>query len=394
MLWGRCYEGECGAAVRAVRRGARRSMRAAADARVRCAADLGLGAAPLARLVPALRERLPDIPEPVALQPDEERLRLLDAVSQFLIALCRPRPGGARARRPALGGQGHARPAAPRRALRARTACCSLGAYRDVEVDRQHPLADALGALPRETDLRAPRARGSGQRGSRAVCWRRWPTRVPDALVAAHQRRDQRQPVLHPRGAAAPRRGGQDLRQRGARWTVEARRSRRWGSRGRAASDRAPAGASVRGTPTAAERCAGVHGAFRFDVAARVAGLDEARRRSTPSTKRLRRSCCARPATAETFDFTHALVRHTLYARAEPAAPGAPAPPDRRGDGAGLRRRARRARRRRSRSSTTAARRCRAPSAASSTRSPAADRAEVASGVGRKLLRSCAWRSS
>jgi predicted ATPase len=26
-----------------------------------------------------------------------------------------------------------------------------VGAYRDVEVDRQHPLAEALGALPRET---------------------------------------------------------------------------------------------------------------------------------------------------------------------------------------------------------------------------------------------------
>src|SRR5262249_59944663 len=49
-------------------------------------AALGHGAPPLARLVPSLRERFPDIPEPVSLQADEERFRLLDAVAQLLIA--------------------------------------------------------------------------------------------------------------------------------------------------------------------------------------------------------------------------------------------------------------------------------------------------------------------
>src|SRR5262249_36080673 len=75
VLWGRCYEGEAG-----------RPYGPFAEAIGECAretppdilrADIGLGAAPLARLVPALRARLPDIPEPVALQPDEERVRLL-----------------------------------------------------------------------------------------------------------------------------------------------------------------------------------------------------------------------------------------------------------------------------------------------------------------------------
>src|SRR5262249_58810472 len=50
-------------------------------------AALGVGAAPLAGLIPTLRERLPDTPEPGALQPDEERVRLLAAAAQFLIAL-------------------------------------------------------------------------------------------------------------------------------------------------------------------------------------------------------------------------------------------------------------------------------------------------------------------
>ena len=85
VLWGRCYEGEWAPPYSPFAE-AIAAYAAGADAD-RLRQDLGLGAAPLARLVPALRERLPDIGEPVALQPDEERFRLLDAVSQFLIAL-------------------------------------------------------------------------------------------------------------------------------------------------------------------------------------------------------------------------------------------------------------------------------------------------------------------
>ena len=33
--------------------------------------DPGFGAAPIARVIPAVRERLPDVPEPVALQPGQ-----------------------------------------------------------------------------------------------------------------------------------------------------------------------------------------------------------------------------------------------------------------------------------------------------------------------------------
>ena len=42
---------------------------------------MGLGAGVIARIIPAVRERLARIEEPVALQPDEERYRLLDAVN-------------------------------------------------------------------------------------------------------------------------------------------------------------------------------------------------------------------------------------------------------------------------------------------------------------------------
>jgi hypothetical protein len=51
--------------------------------------DLGTGGPALAQLVPFLRERLPDLPESVPVQPDEERFRLLDAMAHVL------RPGPA-----------------------------------------------------------------------------------------------------------------------------------------------------------------------------------------------------------------------------------------------------------------------------------------------------------
>ena len=149
VLWGRCYEGEAarpyGPFAEALTEYARRAPAETLRA------DLGLGAAPLTRLVPELRERLPDLPEPVALQPDEERVRLLDAVVQWLLALA--------ARAPTvvvlddLHWADHGTVAMLRHVARfaRRGRLLVLGAYRDVEIDGQHPLRDALGALPRET---------------------------------------------------------------------------------------------------------------------------------------------------------------------------------------------------------------------------------------------------
>jgi predicted ATPase len=104
-----------------------------------------------ARLVAAVRERLPDIPEAVALQPDEERFRLLDAVSQFLIATA--------ARTPVVlivddlhwADKGSIAMLRHVARFASRNRLLILAAYRDVEVDRSHPLSEALGALPRET---------------------------------------------------------------------------------------------------------------------------------------------------------------------------------------------------------------------------------------------------
>ena len=153
VLWGRCYEGEGGSPYGPFAEAIAEYGRGANPAPLR--QDLGLRAAPIARLVPALRERLPDIPEPVALQPDEERFRLLDAVSQFLIALSARAPlvlvldDLHWADKGTIGMLRHVVRFIPKHRILA------LGAYRDVELDRQHPLADALGSLRRETGTTA-----------------------------------------------------------------------------------------------------------------------------------------------------------------------------------------------------------------------------------------------
>jgi hypothetical protein len=53
----------------------------------RLRSDLGPAAGPLGQLIPALRELVSDLPTIEPLQPDEERLRLLDAVARFLAGL-------------------------------------------------------------------------------------------------------------------------------------------------------------------------------------------------------------------------------------------------------------------------------------------------------------------
>ncbi|MGH9002088.1 MAG: AAA family ATPase, partial [Acidimicrobiia bacterium] len=108
--------------------------------------DLGLGAAPLAQLVPAVRQALPDVGDPVPVQPDEERFRLLDSMAQFLVALARRTPvlvclddfhwadkGSVAMLRHVARTAGHSR-------------LLVVGAYRAEEIGKDHPLADALGA--------------------------------------------------------------------------------------------------------------------------------------------------------------------------------------------------------------------------------------------------------
>src|SRR5262249_17182067 len=181
VLWGRCYEGEAARPYGAFAETLTEYARRAPAETLR--ADLGLCAAALTRLVPELRERLPDLPESPVLQPDEERVRLLDAVAQGLLALA--------ARAPTVVVVDDLHWADPgtvamlrhvaRFARRGRLLV--LGAYRAVEIDGQHPLRDALGALPRETSYEQIALTGLDPAAVEELLATIADQKVPEALV-------------------------------------------------------------------------------------------------------------------------------------------------------------------------------------------------------------------
>jgi tetratricopeptide (TPR) repeat protein len=147
-LWGRCYEGEGAPAywpwVQAIR-----SYVHERDAEA-LRSELGSGAADIAQVVSEVRERLPDVPPPPSMEPEQARFRLFDSVTTFLKNAANAQPlvfildDLHWADKPSLlllqfvarglGG----------------TRLLVVGTYRDVEVRRQHPLSSTLAELARE----------------------------------------------------------------------------------------------------------------------------------------------------------------------------------------------------------------------------------------------------
>ncbi len=151
VLWGRCWEGAGAPAFWPWVEALRTLVRSGDAAALREA--LRQGAADLAVLLPELREQLgapPDLPALPALEPDQARFRLFESVSAFLRTLA--------ARQPLLLvlDDLHSADAPSLLLLQflARDLTSApllvLGTYRDVEVDRAHPLSETLAALRRQ----------------------------------------------------------------------------------------------------------------------------------------------------------------------------------------------------------------------------------------------------
>jgi transcriptional regulator with XRE-family HTH domain len=119
----------------------------------RLRAELGQGAPSIGRVVPVMRAVLPDLPDPPSLASDDERLRLFDAISRFLLAVSERQPvllvfddlhwadlDSLRLLRHVINYAGLGR-------------VLILGTYRDPEIGltREHPLRATLAALRRET---------------------------------------------------------------------------------------------------------------------------------------------------------------------------------------------------------------------------------------------------
>jgi eukaryotic-like serine/threonine-protein kinase len=148
VLTGKCYEGEGAPAfwpwVQVIR--AYVQDHSAEDLR----AMMGPGVIDIAQIAPAIREKLPDLPEAPVLEPAQARFRLFDSITTFLKHESRERPmlivldDLHWADKPSL-----LLLQFLSRELR-ETRLLVVGTYREQEVDQKHPLAEALGEMARQ----------------------------------------------------------------------------------------------------------------------------------------------------------------------------------------------------------------------------------------------------
>jgi class 3 adenylate cyclase/tetratricopeptide (TPR) repeat protein len=317
VLAGRCYEGEWappyGPFVEAI------EAYAGAVTPDELRRDLGPGAPPLARLVPSLRERLPDIAEPIPLQADEERFRLLDAVSQLLIEASERAPVVLVlddlhwADRDTIAMLRHvARAVSQHRLL-------VVGLYRDVELDRQHPLADALGALRREAPYERIALKGLDAAGVEALLEGVAQQEVNNpALVRAISEETNGNPFFIREVLIHLVEEGKLYRE-GGRWTSRVASVAELGipEGVRQVITRRLSRLSETANKLLAAASA-FEGAFRFDVAAGAAGLDETVALDAVD-EALGAQLLRATGEVDSYDFTHALIRHTLYAELNPS---------------------------------------------------------------------------
>jgi len=122
--------------------------------------ELGEGASDVAKLVSEIRNRLPDLPESRPAEGEQERYRLFESVVSFLLNAARATPlllvldDLHWADRPTLLLLQHlVRKLAGSRLL-------IIGTYRDIELDRKHPLSSVLAELRRESGFERLLLRG------------------------------------------------------------------------------------------------------------------------------------------------------------------------------------------------------------------------------------------
>ena len=162
VLWGRCYESQGVPPYWPWVQAIRSYVREHAPQELH--SEMGSGAANIAEVVSDVKERLPDLKPPPPIESAEaSRFRLFDSISSFLKTASRKQPlllildDLHWADKPSLLLlEFVARELAGARLL-------LIGTYRDVELNRQHPLAETLGELTRERLFQRVLLRGLSQ---------------------------------------------------------------------------------------------------------------------------------------------------------------------------------------------------------------------------------------
>ncbi|MBA3653096.1 MAG: AAA family ATPase [Actinobacteria bacterium] len=150
VLYGRCDE-DLGVAYQPFAEALRASAASCTDEEL--VHRIGRSGASLARLVPELRERLPDLPAPLSVEADAERYLLFEGVAEFIAAAASEQAvllvldDLQWATKPTLVLLRHLlRSTVPMNVL-------IVGTFRDTELDRAPLLADTLADLRRDSDV-------------------------------------------------------------------------------------------------------------------------------------------------------------------------------------------------------------------------------------------------
>jgi transcriptional regulator with XRE-family HTH domain len=280
--------------------------------------ELGSGAASIARLVPDLKARVPDLPDPTPLSPDDERYRLYDAVGRFFARVAGAQPAVV------VLDDLHCTDLDSLSLLRyiarslARERLLIVGTYRDPEpgLTSDHPMRSTLASLRRESAYTQINLGGLGSEALAAYL----------ANEAGRPLSDQLVQLIEAETGGNPFYAGEVMRH----LVEHADAQRRDGQPGEVGGGvlRIPEGVRqvvssrvARLSATAARLlrlAAGFEGSFDFDVLQQLSGLsedallgclDEALEAGL-----LRVASQAPPA----YEFAHGIVRHTLYGALNP----------------------------------------------------------------------------
>jgi DNA-binding CsgD family transcriptional regulator/tetratricopeptide (TPR) repeat protein len=161
VLWGWCYEAEGAPPYWPWVQPIRSYFQQRDPEQLR--AEMGPGAADIAEVIPELREKLPDLKPPPALEPEQARFRLFDSITTFLKNAAQSQPVMLvlddlhwADKSSLLLLQFLARQLGGSRLL-------IVGCYRDMELSRQHPLSETLAQLSREPVFQRQPLRGLSQ---------------------------------------------------------------------------------------------------------------------------------------------------------------------------------------------------------------------------------------
>jgi predicted ATPase/serine/threonine protein kinase/class 3 adenylate cyclase len=309
VLWGRCHEGEWpppyGPFIDALE--AHVSLLEQAELR----RDLGDTAGVIAQLVPVVRQLLPDAGS-APVPPEEERHRIFDGVGRFLAARSRHVPVLVLlddlhwADRSTVALLRHlARQVGAERLL-------LVGTYRDVDLDRAHPLADALAAWPREAGYEHLRIESLDGEEVAAFLGAASGQEIELKVGAAWARETGGNPFLILELLRHLHEEGKFYRGADGRWATVAPLQ----DLALPAAARDVALRRLSRLSGEANRllvvAAAFEGAFRFETVTALAGLSE-----DAGLDALEEAVDARilepSGDSETYAFTHAIIRHALY---------------------------------------------------------------------------------